>query len=108
MNVSKVEEMEYLTPTMSGVENVKMQWLLKGENFHMRRFVIGGNGKVPMHTHDWEHEVYVLSGKGRILYLDEKHDVEADSIAFIDGTKPHGFENTGEKDFIFMCCIPNI
>ncbi|HEY5765719.1 MAG TPA: cupin domain-containing protein, partial [Candidatus Deferrimicrobiaceae bacterium] len=43
--------------------------VLMGENvgaptFTMRHFEVAPGGSTPYHSHPWEHEVYVLSGKG--------------------------------------------
>ncbi|MFH1179934.1 MAG: cupin, partial [Candidatus Bathyarchaeota archaeon] len=49
-------------------EKVKIRWLINEKNgalnFAMRRFEVEPGGYTPYHTHDWEHEVYVLEGEG--------------------------------------------
>ncbi len=97
--------------TLEGVKNCNIQWLLKTAdgmpNFQMRRFTMGPGGIIPLHSHEWEHEVFVLSGKGELLNKDGGVPVEAGSVAYVDGVEPHGFKNTGSEDFIFLCMIPN-
>lgn len=36
------------------------------ENFAMRLFEIQPRGYSPLHQHDWEHEVFILEGKGAV------------------------------------------
>ena len=35
-------------------------------NFTMRHFEVAPGGRTPFHAHPWEHEVYVLSGTGKV------------------------------------------
>lgn len=99
------EEVDY-----PGVIGTKIQWLLRKEdgmpNFQMRRFTMEPGGMIPLHSHDWEHEVFILSGRGALLREGGETPVEADDAAYVDGTKKHGFRNTGGEDFVFLCMIP--
>jgi quercetin dioxygenase-like cupin family protein len=36
-------------------------------NFVMRLFEIEPEGNTPLHTHPWEHEVFILEGEGAVL-----------------------------------------
>ncbi len=51
-------------------EGIAIQWLVDAkmgaENFAMRRFTLKRDGYTPLHTHNWEHEVYILSGSGTV------------------------------------------
>jgi len=51
-------------------ECVKVRWLITEEtgapNFAMREFTVGPGGSTPRHVHPWEHEVFVLAGKGTV------------------------------------------
>ena len=38
--------------------------------FYMRHFHISPHGFSPLHSHPWEHEVYIISGKGSIAVGD--------------------------------------
>jgi len=102
---TKIEEVH-----MDGVYDTEIQWLLDekagAENFAMRRFVIAPGGIVNLHTHEWEHEVFVLEGQGEVLTTDKNYPVQADSVAYVEPDIPHGFKNTGETPFVFLCMIP--
>ena len=53
-----------------GAKGVKIRWLIGEQdgapNFAMRHFEVAPGGHTPHHSHDWEHEVFVLSGRGKV------------------------------------------
>lgn len=106
-NISKVEEEKV---ELEGVENTLVQWLINenvgAENFAMRRFTMKAQGIIPLHEHDWEHEILILQGQGTVLYEDQEHPVGVDDIVFVPSNKTHGFRNDTGDDFIFLCLIP--
>lgn len=75
-------------------------------NFVMRVFEIEPGGHTLFHTHPWEHEVYVLEGKGAVKSKDGDHPIEKDSFALIDPGEEHQFVNTGDTVLKFICVIP--
>ncbi len=76
------------------------------KNFVMRRFRVQPGGYTPRHQHDWEHEVYVLSGKGELGAADGERHIKAGDVIFIPGGETHQFKNPGETDLEFLCIIP--
>ena len=94
-----------------GAKGVTIQWLIDDKtgapNFAMRRFVIEKDGHTPLHNHDWEHEVFVLNGKGALV--DENGNempLNKNNFAFVPPNETHQFKNVGDEDFIFLCIIP--
>lgn len=77
------------------------------KNFCMRLFEMGTGGYTPRHAHDWEHEVFVHSGRGEVFIRDAWHPVEEGSAVFIPANVEHQFRNTSGKLFIFICLIPS-
>lgn len=75
-------------------------------NFCMRVFTVGPGGFTPRHAHEWEHEIFVHSGRGQVYRKGEWADVRAGSIIFIPGNEEHQLRNTGEQEFTFVCLIP--
>ncbi|HDN95842.1 MAG: cupin domain-containing protein [Thermoplasmata archaeon] len=110
MIVKRCDEVEMEEVKEEGAKNVYIQWLIDekiGDNFAMRRFVIKKGGHTPLHRHDWEHEVFVLSGKGALV--DEngrEHPLEPGKFAYVKPNELHQFKNKGDEDFIFLCIIP--
>jgi quercetin dioxygenase-like cupin family protein len=51
-----------------GAEKLRVRWLITkeigAENFAMRLFEMDPGGFSPLHRHPWEHEVFILEGKG--------------------------------------------
>ncbi len=93
------------------VENVFVRWLIDeqtgAKNFAMRRFEIKPGGKVPLHNHPQEHEIYILSGSGR--FYNENGQEEITSIGdflYIPSNEKHGIDNLGEINLTFLCLIP--
>ena len=76
-------------------------------NFCMRVFEISAGGITGKHAHEWEHEVFVHSGKGAILREGKWAALSTGSVVFIPGNEEHQLKNTGEAPFIFVCVIPS-
>lgn len=112
MHVTKVSDVETKDVEMEGCKNVKIQWLINdksgADNFAMRRFTVGKEGFTPYHIHDWEHEIYVLDGKGIVVEGEEKieHKMEKGTVIFVKGNEWHNFKNTCNEDLVFLCLIP--
>lgn len=73
----------------------------------MRIFTVAQGGFSPRHSHDWEHEIFVHSGKGQVFKQGEWQPVEAGTAIFIHGGEEHQMKNAGDEDFVFVCVIPS-
>jgi quercetin dioxygenase-like cupin family protein len=89
---------------------VKVRWLINEKqnapNFAMRRFEIAPGGNTPYHTHDWEHEVYILSGNAIIKNKDGETNLKLGDVILVEPNEEHNFVNNGEDNFVFLCMIP--
>jgi quercetin dioxygenase-like cupin family protein len=74
--------------------------------FHMRRFRVLPGGYTPLHTHDWEHEVFILAGAGELATADGPRPFAAGHVIFVAPQELHQFKNTGPADLEFLCLIP--
>ena len=74
--------------------------------FCMRVFEIARGGVTGKHAHEWEHEVFVHSGRGAILRDGEWIALSTGSVVFIQRNEEHQLKNTGEEPFVFVCVIP--
>lgn len=76
-------------------------------NFIMRRFEIAPHGHIGIHSHPWEHEMYLLEGQ---LYLTDENGneelVKADEFVFMPENEPHGYLNKSDEKAAFICIIP--
>lgn len=93
-----------------GAKGLKVRWLITkdtgAKNFAMRLFEMEPDGFSPLHSHPWEHEVFILRGEG-IARGDEgeRRFGEGDFI-FIPPNEKHQLRNTGNTSVRFLCLIP--
>ncbi|MEH0022509.1 MAG: cupin domain-containing protein [Desulfobacter sp.] len=76
-------------------------------NFCMRRFDIGPDGFTPRHRHDWEHEVWILSGRGEVFIKDQWHELKEGTAVYVPLDTEHQFRNTSDGNFAFLCLVPS-
>ncbi|MFW9771414.1 MAG: cupin domain-containing protein [Candidatus Heimdallarchaeota archaeon] len=92
------------------VEDVYVRWLIDendgAHNFAMRRFEIRPNGKVPLHNHSQDHEIYILYGSGVFFNDSEEIRVQPGDAIYIPPNEEHGINNTGTDSLVFLCLIP--
>ncbi len=74
--------------------------------FAMRLFEIDPGGYTPRHSHDWEHEVYIISGGGFILKGDDMVEIEKDDFIFVEPLELHQFK-AGDEGLKMICVVPN-
>ena len=76
----------------------------KAPTFVMRVFEIEPGSNTPHHIHPWEHEMFVVKGRGMLKTgSTEKPLKEDDAVVVLPG-EPHGVFNTG-KDILTMICV---
>lgn len=110
ISVRKSENFEKQEITdLEGAENVEKEVLLGDpegvETFAMRRFTLGRDGHTPYHGHDWEHEVYVLSGQGKIRTDEGDTVLSAGDTVYVPANEEHQFVSESEG-FTFLCLVP--
>ncbi len=95
---------------MAGAEGVKIRWLIDkdagAEHFWMRQFEVAPGGCTPLHAHDFEHEVFVLSGRGVVVHGGQDHELKPGDVVFMPAGEEHQFRNTGEEPLSFLCLVP--
>lgn len=74
--------------------------------FVMRIFDLPSGASSPYHSHDWEHEVFILSGKGVVVTKDGESAIRAEDAVFVPPDELHCFRNTGQGMLRFMCLVP--
>ncbi|MBA7692123.1 hypothetical protein ES703_100681 [subsurface metagenome] len=75
-------------------------------HFCMRVFEVEPGSSTPSHSHSWEHEVYVLSGRGVVINEQGEIQIEKDSIIFVPPNEHHCFRNNGKETLRMICVIP--
>ena len=93
-----------------GASKLKVRWLITNDmgapNFAMRLFEMGLGGNSPLHTHPWEHEVFVLKGEGTVVGKDKERAVTSGDVVFIAPNELHQFKTNGDTTFMFLCLVP--
>jgi quercetin dioxygenase-like cupin family protein len=93
-----------------GAKGATVRWLISrpegAPNFAMRLFELQPGGSTPLHSHAWEHEVFVLAGSAEIWF--EKGPVRASSgdAVLVIPDEQHQFRNTGQSVARFLCMVP--
>lgn len=96
--------------SMEGVDKTYIQWIFSRKddvpNFSMRRFTIKPGGKIPLHSHPWEHEMFFICGSGKAFTKTREADVGEGVAIYMPPDEPHGYRNDGDEDLVFLCLIP--
>lgn len=74
--------------------------------FNMRVFEVQPGRASPLHSHWWEHEVFVLSGQGVLNTGTAETPIGHGSTVFVPGGERHQFRNTGTGVLRFICVVP--
>ena len=96
--------------TTEGAEKTTIRWLIAERDgatkFHMRFFELEPGGKTPLHSHAWEHEVYIVDGNGTLTFEGEDHPFTGGMFIFVPEEAEHSFANTGGGLLRFLCIVP--
>jgi len=110
MHIGAWKDVEGKAVTEAGAGGVTIRVLMGDNvgalNFTLRHFEVAPGGHTPYHTHPWEHEVFVLSGKGKVMRKDGETEVGPGSFVFVPPDEEHAFANAGSEAFSFLCAIP--
>jgi quercetin dioxygenase-like cupin family protein len=103
---------------MAGVNGVQMAVMVgRGDgapNFALRQFVVEPGGHSPRHSHDYEHEVYIVSGSGTVLLDGAERPIRAGDVVYVPADHEHQFRaavggsgGAAEKGgMTFLCLVP--
>ena len=88
-----------------------IRWLIDDDHdgapvYTMRMIEIEPGGHSPKHTHPYEHENFVVEGKGRLFITDTWHNLQPGDVAFVPAGVLHQYVNAGDTTFKFLCGIP--
>jgi quercetin dioxygenase-like cupin family protein len=94
-----------------GASKLRVRWLITKEmgapNFAMRLFEMSPGGNSPLHTHPWEHEVFVLEGEGTVIGGDEERVIKSGDVVFVPPNEKHQFRNSSRNVLKFLCLVPH-
>jgi quercetin dioxygenase-like cupin family protein len=110
LKVLNYTDMEPAPVTHEEAEGVTIRRLIAKEdgapNFAMRLFEVNPGGHTPLHTHEWEHEVFVVDGEGIVWKDGEDVPIGSGTTIFVPPGEKHCFKNPGSEIFRFICLVP--
>ena len=96
---------------IEGASGVQIRWIITEDmgarNFVMRHFEISPGGYTPLHKHEWEHEIFILSGTGKFVGDDDEKPFGPGNVIFVPGNELHQFKNSGDSPLALLCLVPS-
>lgn len=90
---------------------VTIRWVIGKQdgapNFAMRVIEVQPGCNTPYHTHDFEHEVYVLAGAGVVRGAEDETPIGPGTVVYVEPGEKHGFFNIGDEALRFICVVPH-
>lgn len=114
MLIRNIDDVQTSPVQMPGVQGAQMAIMCGREHgaptFSLRQFKVEPGGHTPRHSHDYEHEVFIVSGSGTVLLEGAERPVRAGDVIMVPANEEHQFKAapTGAKDpgLRFLCLVP--
>ena len=110
MKIADFKDVEVEQVKEPGSKGVTVRWLISEKdgapNFAMRLFEVEPGGFTPYHKHSWEHEVFILEGKGILVAEQKSSPLKKDDAVFVPPDEKHQFKNDSGDKLVFICVIP--
>lgn len=75
-------------------------------NFVLRLFTLKPGASTPFHSHNWEHEVFVVEGRLKVISQDGETTVEPGHFVYVAPNEQHQFVNVSSGPSSFVCVVP--
>jgi len=109
MLIRNINEAKGKPVEMPGVKGVRMSVMVGREdhapNFALRHFQVEPGGHSPRHSHDYEHEVYIVEGGGTVLLEGAERPIRPGDVVFVPPDQEHQFK-AGQSGLRFLCLVP--
>ena len=109
MLIRNIADVNHEPMDVPGADGVKMLIMAgradQAPNFAMRHIVIDAGGHSPRHSHDYEHEVYVVDGGGTVLLEGGERAIRRGDVVFVPPDEEHQFR-AGQDGLSFLCLVP--
>jgi len=109
MLIRNINEVEDAPVPMDGVKGVRMALMVGREdgapNFALRSFRVEPGGHSPHHSHDYEHEVYIVDGAGEVLLDGAYRPIKQGDVVYVPADEEHQFR-AGDAGLRFLCLVP--
>ncbi|MCA9302616.1 MAG: cupin domain-containing protein [Phycisphaerales bacterium] len=110
--IRNIDESELAPVQMEGVSGAKMAVMIgrqdSAPHFALRQFTVDPGGYTPQHMHDYEHEVFIVSGSGTILLEGARHPIRGGDVIYVPANEEHQFrsDESGTEPLRFLCLVP--
>jgi len=98
-----------IAPEETGVEGLTARWVITAsqgaENFSMRLLELAPLKSTPMHSHNSEHEIFVLVGRGEVVTDEGSFPIKEGSVIYVSSNEVHCFNNTGADVLRFIDAV---
>lgn len=85
-----------------------IRWLIThrdgAPNFSMRLINVPAGQNTPFHSHNYEHEIYVIEGEMEATIGNEKFHASEDNFVYIPPNEHHGMRAI--RDLKIICVVP--
>lgn len=109
MLIRNIDETPLTPAAMPGVQGVTMAVMVGREhgapNFSLRQFKVEAGGHSPRHSHDYEHEVFVVGGGGTVLLEGRENPIRSGDVVYVPADQEHQFR-AGPEGLRFLCLVP--
>lgn len=93
-----------------GADRVQVRYLIDerhgSDRFALRMYTVEKGGHTPLDQHEYEHQVYTLSGEG-LLKGQVSRKIQAGDTIFIPSNAVHQFFNESDEPLVFLCIKGN-
>ena len=106
MKVQNYRQVKVITAAPGVTMRVVAGAAEKAPTFAMRVFEIQTGSATPLHTHPWEHEVFVLAGKGVLRGSGKETPLAEGDAAIVLPNEQHSFMNADMEMLRLICVVP--
>lgn len=108
--IRNIDETPRSPVQMEGVEGASMAVMVGRDDgaphFALRQFQVEAGGHTPRHQHDYEHEVYIVAGKGEILLNGKDNPIRSGDVIYVPANHEHQFRASSGEALRFLCLVP--
>lgn len=107
INFENIEEK--VIPQFRGGEKNTIARMFVDENVKIMNGKLESGASIGMHTHETNCEIiYILSGKGKVIYNDTEIRLEQGSCHYCPKGNTHSLVNDSDSDLTFFAVIPEL
>lgn len=109
--IRNIHDVQMNPVQMEGVQGASMAVMVGrsdgAPSFALRSFAVEPGGHTPRHSHDYEHEVFIVSGSGTILLGDETKQIRPGDVIYVKADLEHQFKaDHSDQPLRFLCMVP--